>query len=182
MIKGKPDTKYILSESLVDLLSNTPLHKITVQKITDNCDFKRQTFYLHFKDKYDLVNWTYQQRNDLIVNSNLYKRPWQEILCKLLEHHRSNEKLISAMMDYSGQNSLNEYLHIYTYDTYIRILRNQMNLNQADGDFIFSLKLYCNGSAQMTKDWIRKGMKESPQFMASGLVNSMNLDLKKYCP
>ena len=37
----------------------------TIKEITDKCGLKRQTFYNHFKDKYDLIKWIYL--NEVIV-------------------------------------------------------------------------------------------------------------------
>ena len=48
-------TKEILAESFRELAENRPVNKITIQEIVDNCDFSPETFYRHFRDKYDLI-------------------------------------------------------------------------------------------------------------------------------
>ncbi|MEG1430525.1 MAG: TetR family transcriptional regulator, partial [Oscillospiraceae bacterium] len=50
-------TKKALAASLVRLLSEKPLDKITVVDIAEDCEVNRQTFYYHFQDIYDLVEW-----------------------------------------------------------------------------------------------------------------------------
>ncbi len=50
-------TKRALEESLKNLLWEKPLSKITVTDITEDCGISRMTFYYHFKDIYDLVDW-----------------------------------------------------------------------------------------------------------------------------
>mgnify|MGYP000261370630 CR=1 FL=1 len=35
----------------------SPLNKITINDITEDCGVNRMTFYYHFKDIYDLVDW-----------------------------------------------------------------------------------------------------------------------------
>ena len=40
-----------------ELMKRKSLEKITVSDIVQNCGLNRQTFYYHFQDKYDLVNW-----------------------------------------------------------------------------------------------------------------------------
>ena len=54
-------TKRALEASLKKLLLEKPLHKITVSDITDDCGINRMTFYYHFKDIYDLVEWSCQE-------------------------------------------------------------------------------------------------------------------------
>ncbi|MGI6317579.1 MAG: TetR/AcrR family transcriptional regulator C-terminal domain-containing protein [Dethiobacteria bacterium] len=180
MIKGRVGTKLIISQSLIELLKHTSLNNITIQKIVDNCGFTRQTFYLHFKDKYDLSYWMYKKRNDIFVDCYLDKIPWQDILCKMLIDHNLNEKIIRGMMDNSEGNFLRECIHTYAYDTYFNIIKKRLCGNTPPNDFVFYLKLYSCGSAEMTFNWIRKGMQKSPQYIAKGLMKSMNSDLKSY--
>ena len=50
-------TKRALAQSLKKLLQTKPLSKITINDITEDCGINRMTFYYHFKDIYDLVEW-----------------------------------------------------------------------------------------------------------------------------
>lgn len=50
-------TKLALEESLKHLLLKKPLDKITINDLTTDCGISRMTFYYHFKDIYDLVEW-----------------------------------------------------------------------------------------------------------------------------
>ncbi len=50
-------TKKAIAVSLKDLMKKKSLAKITVSDIVKNCNLNRQTFYYHFKDKYDLLHW-----------------------------------------------------------------------------------------------------------------------------
>ena len=51
-------TKRALEQSLKNLLLKKPLTKITINDIADDCGINRMTFYYHFKDIYDLVEWS----------------------------------------------------------------------------------------------------------------------------
>ena len=53
-------TKQLLAQSLQELMATTPLEKISVNDIVDHANVGRNTFYYHFEDKYDLVNWYFQ--------------------------------------------------------------------------------------------------------------------------
>ena len=50
-------TKRAMEAALKKLLLEKPLTKITVSDITEECGMNRMTFYYHFKDIYDLVEW-----------------------------------------------------------------------------------------------------------------------------
>lgn len=54
-------TKKLLSKSFKSYLNKKPLNKITVKEIVDDSKLTRQTFYYHFQDIYDLLEWTYNE-------------------------------------------------------------------------------------------------------------------------
>ena len=57
-VKMSEVTKRALEQSLKNLLLKKPLTKITINDITEDCGINRMTFYYHFKDIYDLVEWS----------------------------------------------------------------------------------------------------------------------------
>ena len=52
-------TKKALADALKELMDTKPFHKISVSDICERCQMNRKSFYYHFKDKYDLMNWIY---------------------------------------------------------------------------------------------------------------------------
>lgn len=52
-------TKLALSNALKELLKEQAFEKISVADICDRCGMNRKSFYYHFRDKYDLVNWIF---------------------------------------------------------------------------------------------------------------------------
>lgn len=52
-------TKKLLSDSLIKLLNKKTLKKITVKDVVTECGLTRQTFYYHFQDMYELLDWTF---------------------------------------------------------------------------------------------------------------------------
>ena len=63
-------TKRAISASLKKLLCEKKLNKITVQDIADDCGINRQTFYYHFQDIYDLVEWTCIEDTEKVLKEN----------------------------------------------------------------------------------------------------------------
>ena len=55
------EMKYRLAEDVKVCMKTTSVEKITVKEIVDACGTTRQTFYRHFQDKYDLVNWYFDK-------------------------------------------------------------------------------------------------------------------------
>ena len=60
-------TKEMLAESLMKLLARRTLDKITIQDIVDDCGYNRQTFYYHFHDIYDLIDWIFAAQTQELI-------------------------------------------------------------------------------------------------------------------
>lgn len=56
-------TRSVIKESLTALMKEKPFDKITIKDITDKANINRATFYLHYMDKYDLLE---QSQNDIL--------------------------------------------------------------------------------------------------------------------
>ncbi len=50
-------TKKAIAYTFKDLLKEKPFNKITINDIANKCDINRQTFYYHFQDIRDLIEW-----------------------------------------------------------------------------------------------------------------------------
>ncbi len=62
--QGKREIDQLLADSFKELACQAPIEKITVKEITDRAGVIRPTFYNHFQDKYELLEWIINQ--DLI--------------------------------------------------------------------------------------------------------------------
>ena len=71
-------TKRALEASLKHLLLQKPLDKITINDIAEDCGINRMTFYYHFKDIYDLVEWScYEDASKALAGNKTYDT-WQQ--------------------------------------------------------------------------------------------------------
>ena len=55
--QGKNAIDVLLAEALKELAAKRPIEKITIKEITDKAGVIRPTFYNHFQDKYELMEW-----------------------------------------------------------------------------------------------------------------------------
>lgn len=55
--QGENAIDLVLAESLIELSAKKPIDKITIKEITDKAGVIRPTFYNHFQDKYELIEW-----------------------------------------------------------------------------------------------------------------------------
>ena len=83
-------TKRALAETFKKLLSKRGLNKITVKDIVEDCGVNRQTFYYHFHDIYELMEWIFQEDLEDIARENLDYDNWsagmEALICRLQDN------------------------------------------------------------------------------------------------
>ncbi len=101
-------TKRALAAALKELMDETPFEKINVAAICERCGMNRKSFYYHFKDKYDLVNWIYDTEFFAVAIRRSYESSWDFILA-LLNYLYDNRKFYRKALMIQGQNSFSEH-------------------------------------------------------------------------
>ena len=101
-------TSKAIEESFIRLLNERPLDKITIKDIVDDCGISRNTFYYHFQDKYDLVNWIFQTEFLMAVQRRPYESTWA-LIRDLCEYFYENRAFYWNALSVEGQNSFQDY-------------------------------------------------------------------------
>ena len=87
-------TKRALEASLKHLLLQKPLNKITINDIAEDCGINRMTFYYHFKDIYDLVEWSCQEDASRALAGKKTYETWQQGFLQILQAVLDNKPFI----------------------------------------------------------------------------------------
>lgn len=69
-----------LSFALTELMKTESFQKISISDICDLCNMNRKSFYDHFKDEYDLVNWIFDNEFIAAVQRERDKDAWEFML------------------------------------------------------------------------------------------------------
>ncbi len=133
-------------------------------EIAAKCDISRQTFYNHFFDKYDLVNWIYTQ---LIARTTCrigIDMTWEQAVRSKLNLMKEKELFyaeIYRVNDSSGLlNSEAKIVYKYYEDNLRRLTGKVLNEFEA-----YLLMLYCYGATRMTAEWAKTGMKAPVEYI-----------------
>lgn len=109
-------TKRALANSLKELMGEQPFDKINVAQICERCNMNRKSFYYHFKDKYDLVNWIFDTEFiALLKDENLgsnYQEHWAFVE-KTSQYFYQNHVFYRKALQIKGQNSFRDHFREY---------------------------------------------------------------------
>lgn len=116
-------TKRALANSLKTLMLEKPFDKININDICVPCDMNRKSFYYHFKDKYDLVNWIFDTEFMEFVGQKSLLQPW-DFFKELLNYFYENHRFYRKALQIKGQNSFSDHFHEYMVPVVIEFLKN----------------------------------------------------------
>lgn len=180
----KKDTKTILCEALLLLAKNKPLESITILEILQQSGISRATFYRHFRDKFDLMSYSYTNfSNDLLYKMlDNRTRPLHdiqaEISLKAAYNYYNNKEYYANIVKYTGQNSFTEASIKNGIDYFIYMFKSQ-GLFQISNDLLFAIKYHASAATYMLIDWMDNGFNISPEEHCRLLQNSMPSIIKE---
>lgn len=157
-------TKRMLSMSLKKLLSKTTLDNITIQDITDDAEVSRKTFYYHFQDIYDLLDWTLQEDARHLLADKINLDNWEESIGALFVYMQENRLLILNAFHSIERDTLETEVFKLLAPLLHRLFSSQAGfdrLSQADQDFIVSV--YGLGITGLLLRWIGSNMIDPPE-------------------
>lgn len=169
------NTKKALADSLKDLLRTRPLSKVTIADITEGCGINRMTFYYHFRDIYDLVEWICREECSAALGGPLDRETWQEGFCRLCRHVLEERSFFTAVYHSVSREELENYLYRATYS----ILRRALDEFAGDSpvgeeEKRFIADFYKFALVGLELEWLRSGMREPPEELAGRLSRLLN--------
>jgi AcrR family transcriptional regulator len=168
------------AESLLSICEEKSLDKITIEDIIKHAHTARQTFYNHFKDKYDLINFIYQYKSFQIMDKYSTSYTWEEcIKCRMdfcLQH--KNFFISASRLD--DFNNFQNFFYNHTAEYYRNFIISNYGSDTLTETLNYAIKFYCYGSQGLFMDWIKSGMKQPTADLAKLLFDCMPIELKQY--
>ena len=191
-------TQLAIRDALVALIKENGFDALTVSDIVARANINRGTFYLHYKDKFDLLEQTETEilkeiqqiflgANSLRAGESNTVEQLQQLAIMLLEYIKGHADLMHAFLGLQGN---------YSFITRIRSMAEQnLKLGALLGlkeenflvprEYLLSYVLHAN--LGVLQAWFVSGCKESPQEMArilfqlsfEGPIRAVGLNINK---
>ncbi|WP_169007598.1 TetR/AcrR family transcriptional regulator [Faecalispora jeddahensis] len=157
-------TKRALEESLKRMLLKKPVNKITILDITEDCGISRMTFYYHFKDIYDLIEWSCVEDAAKALDGKKTYDTWQQGFLQIFQAVLENKPFIQNVYQSVSREQVENYLYTLTHKLLIGVVEEKavgMDVHDTDKEFITNF--YKFAFVGLMLDWIKDGMKKDPQ-------------------
>lgn len=166
-------TIMILQNALIDSMQTKHISKISVKVLCEMADINRSTFYAHFKDSYDLLEYTCKESISKIKQYLDKQQPKDNkpisyhTLIRILDYAKENSKLFKALLSDNcdldlQRNIINEFL----------VYPSNEALDDRTKKYLSSFGLA--GCVSMLQIWLKDGMPESTTRMAEIILQAID--------
>lgn len=164
-------TKRALEQSLKNLLLKKPLTKITINDIAEDCGINRMTFYYHFKDIYDLVEWSCLEDARKALEEKKTYETWQQGFIQLFEAVRENKPFIMNVYRCVHREQVEKYLKPLVDNLLLGVINEEAaGMTVRDEDKSFIAQVYSYVFVGLMLDWVRDDMREDPEALVGRLA------------
>ncbi|WP_339272385.1 TetR/AcrR family transcriptional regulator [Paenibacillus sp. FSL W8-0426] len=160
-------TQEALKKAVIELMREKNFDDITIQDIADQADLNRGTIYLHYQDKYDLLDKLIESHMNELSEMDDWacKLDWSNGLVPFFEYFEKNYLFFSTMLASKGAPSFRTRLQNYVMEGFKGEIDRESGKNV---DLIEDVMLQYAGTAYVgiIEWWIRNEMPYPPQIMA----------------
>ena len=158
-------TKSALARSMKSLMAKKSFTKISVSDICDGCGMNRKSFYYHFKDKYDLMNWIFYTDFVTMITREEIRNGW-DLFTSVIRLFYNDQSFYRAAMKTEGQNSFREYFRESTLPIVVFTFADAIEERDI---FETMIDVVCDTCLSASQMWLEHGCRETPEDFVDGI-------------
>lgn len=168
--RKKRYTRMVLQDSLIELMKEKPISKITIKELCEHADINRTTFYAHYTDQYDLLRkiedetlaWAKEMLTTLQGKTD--KQEALQVLEEVFHYFVQNSSHLQVLMSEQGDIHFQKQLFTLIYqESGINVSTDPNgNMDTLESYFIFIV----TGSVGLIQHWLKHGLNKSAKEMA----------------
>lgn len=176
-------TLHVISDALISLMEEKGFDHITVRDITSRAEINRATFYLHYQDKYDLLDRIVDEMiheftaafqlppgfkiNDFIKDADTPP----DSFIRQFEHIADHAKFYKVMLGANGLPGFSRRMeHVIRESLYHRTLIAQPHDNQVLMPRELVVRYVTSAHLGLIMYWLENNMPYTPIYMATQLI------------
>ncbi len=152
-------SKRLLETGLTELLEEKPINAITVRELTERVDINRGTFYLYYRDIYDMVEKLEQEYSERIMEifsgfqPTEMERVTNGVITSFFQFIKDNKALCRVLLSEHGDiaflQRLDTSLRAYSRGIWVQ----EKGMSEEEFDYLYSFVTF--GALGIVRDWVR---------------------------
>ena len=166
-------TRQALAEALKELMAQKPIDKITIHDLTDRCGIRRQNFYYHFENVYDLMRWMFQEEAVSLLRQHEGTLLWQEGLLQLFQYLEENRAICRCALKSVGRDTIRRFFESDIYSIIHQTVEKIGKEISGDSgsitkpDIDMMTYFYVTALAGMAESWVLGELDQTPEELIS---------------
>lgn len=156
--------KSIIADTVLNLCQEKSLNKVTIADIQEASGVSRQTFYNHFKDKFDLIQYIYETR---IISQWMYPSDkamdYYEATLSCLRNDVTYHVFMAQACRMSGANCLIDHMYAYSRQFDREWYQFLYGPTPMPPELVFASDYHSAAKMQMRLQWILNGVAVPPE-------------------
>ena len=168
-------TKEALASALHQMMTVKPIDKVTVKDIVEICGVNRQTFYYHFDDVDDLLEWVFEQDSDRVFPREVVYDRWMEDMMGYFDYLESNSAFTLNVYNSNSRLYMLRYLRSRMEScirSFAEIASEGKNIDRQDFEFV--VEFYANCAIGFISQWMDMGMQLPKEFTRERILRVMD--------
>lgn len=139
------DMKSIIADTFLKMVRHEGLDKVTVKALINECHISRQTFYYHFQDIMDVLEWSVRQTTQQLVKKSLQTEDMRSALQIFISFTVENFSMLRKLMDSQRRPQI-EQIMIDSVSTYLSEMgqsrQQDISVSYADREILLRYNAY----------------------------------------
>lgn len=168
-------TKEALADALRQMMLVKPIGKITVKDLVEICGVNRQTFYYHFDDVYDLLEWVFEEDANRVLPREVVYEHWREDVMIFMDYLQQNSAFTLNVYNSNSRLYMLRYLEEKMEGcirSFAVIVSEGRNIDRQDFEFV--VKFYAKCAIGFISQWLDSGMILPKEITQERILHFMN--------
>ena len=152
-------TKKALAAALKKMMEVKPIDKITVKDLVELCGVNRQTFYYHFDDVYDLLEWVFEEDANANLPKEVVYDRWKSDVIMWIKYLQENSAFALNVYNSNSRLYMLRYIKGRLQECvrgFADIVAEGRNIEKQDFDFV--VEFYSECAIGFISYWMDMGM------------------------
>ena len=152
-------TKKALADALKKMMVIKPIDKITVNDLVETCGVSRQTFYYHFDDVYDLLEWVFEEDANANLPKEVVYDNWKQDVTLWFKYLSDNAAFALNVYNSNSRLYMLRYIRGRLRDcirSFSEIVAEDRTIDRQDFEFI--VEFYSHIVVGLIAQWMDQGM------------------------
>lgn len=174
-------TKLMIRQSLLSIMKKKSISRITVKELCQNANINRATFYSHYENINSLIEEIKNEFSSSVldnVNNFTNQDSLKGFFVALCSFVANNMDYCEVLFSDNGDSEFASQIVELSRGQFMKLWKEDGCRDDESLDYLYTFVAY--GGLSVIREWVKKGAKQSPEYIAEFIVSNVNDNILRY--